>query len=570
MIQCRELLPQDGAAVARLEARFHDASLADPAENHIRWLQEAEDAGTNLSFGLFEGEELVGYLLCYGFEPSLFPEEGGEAIYIEDVTVDESHRTGLARLLKSFLRATALYFPEAALEAHAVTSVRDTWHRHEGMWQRMGYREHRTRATDEILNGETRHVIRWNPMERGKDRTARILDRLPAHEVSVDGTSWTVKLVQKEEDWAALEPVWDPLLLATPEHTVFQSYRYQRMWWRHFGDESELFIGVVVREGEVVGIAPMRLHDVRRHGRDLRELTFIGSRWEVDRPQFLVSSEPERLTRVFARFLASQQSRWDIADLYEQRSRSPVTTALIEELRAAGLLVGTVRDSDCAYLAFQGTYQEFLAGKSQKFRKNLKASARRLAEIGPVECRVHESLPAVSERLEHYRQLERRSWKDAEGAGVARSDTYFAFYQDMAETFGRDGSFVIRELSAGDRPVAATFGLSFDGVYYSLQITHDRELDRCSPGTYLESLEFEECFRRGYREYEFLGGFLSNKLRWTSTFRFTTQVHVYRRTPRLSLMFLLHFVIKPRVKELIRPFMKSWPKKLPAEDEPVA
>jgi hypothetical protein len=70
----------------------------------------------------------------------------------------------------------------------------------------------------------------------------------------------------------------------------------------------------------------------------------------------------------------------------------------------------------------------------------------------------------------------------------------------------------------------------------------------------------EECFSRGNREYEFLGGFLNNKSRWTSTFRLTKQLHIYRPTPRFTLMYWMFYRIKPWVKERIRPYMKSWQK----------
>jgi hypothetical protein len=98
----------------------------------------------------------------------------------------------------------------------------------------------------------------------------------------------------------------------------------------------------------------------------------------------------------------------------------------------------------------------------------------------------------------------------------------------------------------------------FDGVYYSLQIAHDREADRCSPGTYLEALEIQECFGLGYREYEFLGGFLNNKSRWTTTHRHTTHLRVFRRSPFFIALYLVSCRLKPWVKELIRPYMKSW------------
>jgi CelD/BcsL family acetyltransferase involved in cellulose biosynthesis len=133
----------------------------------------------------------------------------------------------------------------------------------------------------------------------------------------------------------------------------------------------------------------------------------------------------------------------------------------------------------------------------------------------------------------------------------------------MAERFAKRRAFVVRTLTVDGKPVAGTFGLVHDGVFYSLQIAHDSELSRCSPGTYLEALEMEQCFRDGLREYEFLGGFLNNKSRWTSTFRFTTQLHVHRRTPLFLALHAVVFGLKPRIKALVRPYMKSWRRPLP-------
>jgi CelD/BcsL family acetyltransferase involved in cellulose biosynthesis len=183
-----------------------------------------------------------------------------------------------------------------------------------------------------------------------------------------------------------------------------------------------------------------------------------------------------------------------------------------------------------------------------------------LRELGALEYRTYDTPADVRAALERYGELETRSWKDREGVGVSRDADYFSFYQEMVEAFAASGAFMVRMLRAGGRDVAGTFGLLFDGIYYSLQIAHDREFDRCSPGTYLESLEIETCFGQGYKEYEFLGGFLTNKSRWTSTYRRTTNLYVLRRTPFFKLLHLWLFRIKPWIKELIRPFMRSWHK----------
>jgi CelD/BcsL family acetyltransferase involved in cellulose biosynthesis len=178
--------------------------------------------------------------------------------------------------------------------------------------------------------------------------------------------------------------------------------------------------------------------------------------------------------------------------------------------------------------------------------------------MGEVRYQMWNTEPDVLERLEAYKLIEARSWKAGEGVGVSRNTDYYAFYRDLAQVFGKKGQFAIRMLTVDGKPIAGTFGLEYDRIYYSLQIVHDREFSRCSPGTYLEALEMEECFGRGYREYEFLGGFLNNKSRWTRSSRATTQLHVYQPKPRFMALYVLLFRIKPLVKELVRPFMKSW------------
>ena len=264
------------------------------------------------------------------------------------------------------------------------------------------------------------------------------------------------------------------------------------------------------------------------------------------------------MLRALVGLLAHRADRWDICDLHEQITDSPNLQCLEDAFRSAGYMIGRTQDSNCPYLVFEGTWQQFLSGKSQTFRKNLKTAARRLKEGGELQYQTWNTEPEVSAQLEIYREIEARSWKAGEGVGISRNTDYYGFYRDLAQLFGKKGLFSIRMLSVDGKAIAGTFGLEYDGVYYSLQIVHDREFSRCSPGTYLEALEMEECFKRGYREYEFLGGFLNNKSRWTQSSRQTTQLHVYQPKPRLVALYVLLFRIKPLVKELVRPFMKSW------------
>jgi CelD/BcsL family acetyltransferase involved in cellulose biosynthesis len=561
MIHVRDLEPDDAGAIARLEARLHHGSVIDTAAVHRERLEEAIAEDVNLSLGAFVDRTLVGYVLCYGFEPTSLPDHQGEVLYIEDVAVEPRYRRLLGRLLNRFADEVRTYFRDVGVEAHCLESVLATWRTHDAWLATTGFALQSATRTGEVLAGEDRYVLRWAFRgSTGPADPARTLKKLATTPVVVAGRTFGVKVIRRESQWASLDGIWDRLLLAMPEHTVFQSYRYQRLWWKHFGGDSELLIVLILEGDEIVGIAPLRTSIEKVYGRYRREIDFIGSRWEVDRPSLLFPKDFGALTEALARFL-SARVQWDVCHFYEQPSSSDSLHGLTEAFRKAGALIGQERDSDCPYLRLAGTWPELLATKSQKFRKNLKASRRRMQESGELSYTSYDSAPDVDEQLQIYRRIEEQSWKDEERVGVARSHLYFRFYEDMAKEFAASRDFVIRILRIGDRAVAGTFGLVFDGTFYSLQITHDGEFDRCSPGTYLESLEIEECFARGYREYDFLGGFLSNKSRWTSTYRYTTELHVYRRSVYFAMLHLLLFRIRPWVKELIRPFMKSWPQR---------
>jgi CelD/BcsL family acetyltransferase involved in cellulose biosynthesis len=561
MMHLRELTPDDAPAIALIESARHQRVLADGADSHRVYLTDALADGVNLSFGAFDGDRLVGYLLCYGFEPAECPGETGHVLYVEDYAVLPSYRRVAPPLLKRFAEEARKHFPGVPLEAHSVNSVVQLWEKHVEFGRRIGFDLSRHELTGEVIGGQTRHLVRWEPIA-GFDPAARdlaqLLEKLPRHDMELDGVPYALHVLHQEADWTALQTVWDDLLLATPEHTVFQSYAYQRLWWRHFGSDNELFIVLILRDGVIRGIAPLQIQAVKYHGRYCRHLSFIGSRWEVDRPTFLFPGDASGLLRVLVALLAHLADKWNVCELHEQVTGSEPLRILEEAFRAAGYLVARTPDSNCPYLAIAGTWQEFLMGKSQTFRKNLKTAARRLRSAGEVQYRVYDTPATTREQLDVYRDIEGRSWKSAEGVGVSRSEDYFEFYREMADAFGSRRGFVIRILTVNEQPVAGTFGLEFDGIYYSLQIAHDREFSRSSPGTYLEGLEMEECFGRGYREYEFLGGFLNNKSRWTTTFRYTTQLHVFRRTPFFRALHLFHFRVKPWVKDLIRPYMKSW------------
>jgi hypothetical protein len=250
-------------------------------------------------------------------------------------------------------------------------------------------------------------------------------------------------------------------------------------------------------------------------------------------------------------YLSDHRQDWDLLQIFEQQKGESLDV-MKQAFRDSGLWLGDKESSLCYYLDCTEPWDEFLASKSRKFRKNLRAAGRKLEKQGGLQYRVYRKWSDIEEQIGVYREIERRSRKEADGVGIASSAESLAFYYSIAEAFAEKDSFCMRVLTLDDKPIVATFGIYFDKVFYSLQITHDLAYSNASPGTYLELLELEECYGEDdCKLYDFLGSFVSNKSRLSSTKRLTESLHVYQRNPALTLVYAMHFIIEPRIKVLL-------------------
>jgi hypothetical protein len=316
-----------------------------PAE-HRRCLADAQAGGVSLSYGLFDGDRPVGHLICCGFKPTIFPGETGESLYVRHLAVLPRYRRMVPRLIRRFGLEARRTFPGSAIEAHTGEGALRTWRSHSVMLARGGYALTRHLDSGEMLNGEIRYLVRWQPIpdwEPELPAIEQLAARAQGHAVEVDGVRYETAVLTEERDWEMLSTVWDRLVLAAPDHAVFQIYEYQRRWWRHVGRDNELCIVLLVRDGEVQGIAPLQIETVKVTGRWCRRLTFIGSRLEAERPRLLFPVDDGRLARALVAALAARPDRWDIGDFHGEIADSDTRAALESAFRSAGYLVSRTR-----------------------------------------------------------------------------------------------------------------------------------------------------------------------------------------------------------------------------------
>jgi CelD/BcsL family acetyltransferase involved in cellulose biosynthesis len=239
---------------------------------------------------------------------------------------------------------------------------------------------------------------------------------------------------------------------------------------------------------------------------------------DILRPTMLFPpAERPRLFASLTRYLAANANQWDVLELDELADTDAVIDSAREVAASMQWLYRETPFHPCPSLDLASrTWSSYFGERSTKLRKNMRAAERRLEEVGTVGLQVYRTPAEIARGFETFRALALASWKHGARIGMASDPRYDEFYADLLGVFAERNGARVLVLTASGTPVAATLAMIFDNVYYSLQIVHDEVYARCSPGTLLEARELEALFVEGVVErYEFMGGALSNKLRWT-------------------------------------------------------
>lgn len=518
-------------------------------------LDEACRTGRSLSAMLLHGDRIVGCLLAVREirreQPASATAPPYDLVRIEDFAVEPRHRHGASLLL---LRLAAVYRERGDLDAlpvHLRCTPRD------GaallvrrIWTRLGFL---ATTSDDPVHGATHSVVLRPAVRTPAARRTQLREHLQnCHEYTSRSGSVTVGVIATRRGWDALEPHWNALVEATPDATVFQTYEFLRSWWSHVGWGNELMLLVALREEGPAAILPLQMDPRHWLGVEFRTVSCLGDPPDSDRPRLLCEPGDTELAGIMARDLLARAPAWDELVLAEQSMTDPFVHALRAQGAAAGLHVRLGALARAPRVRIEGRWEDYLCGRSRALRKSLKRRRRNLDAQGHVDYRCIRADGSDPTPFDHYLEVERASWKQGTGIGALRDAQATALYRETVTRLARACTVEFRFLRLDGRAVAATFGVTWRGVWYSLHIAHDRTLDECSPGVLLTAMELEDGFSsRHYRVFDFLSGALTNKTSWATDTVVTRDLHVMRTGPACSTFYLIYFLCKPAVKQLV-------------------
>lgn len=133
-------------------------------------------------------------------------------------------------------------------------------------------------------------------------------------------------------------------------------------------------------------------------------------------------------------------------------------------------------------------------------RKTFRRAKNKLAEIGSVDLKLHQSADAIARALDTFLRLEAASWKGEEGTACASNRRDEQFIREVVAGLAASGNVLISELTAGDRVAASALNFTAGTALFAFKIGWDGELAHTSPGV-LHEVELLHASQQRLRDF---------------------------------------------------------------------
>lgn len=349
---------------------------------------------------------------------------------------------------------------------------------------------------------------------------------------------------------------WNELVLSMQLPSVFCTWEWMTLWWKHFGHSYRPLLLLIFKGEVLVGILPLALRTmiIEDGVTPGRALTLWGSiDLHSDHLDIIAGVEDaENCLDAALRFLGRDFRGWDVLHLSHVSEES----CIFRTIRAGkGPLKADFQNvSVSPYIAIAADHgfeiDNYLKSLGRKRRQHTRREMKNLYEKDKVAYMRSDPAddPACVEVLfELHESRSRAKGQETTFSGKKLMD----FHAETARIFGQQGWLRLRFLKNGDAPLAAMYCFSFAGRWLFYQSGLDPKWRTKSAGSVLLYSAIEEAFKEHADEFDFLRGSEAYKDTWTGRHRGLWDVRIYNST-LAGLLFKGSYRLRSILKGMIK------------------
>lgn len=340
-----------------------------------------------------------------------------------------------------------------------------------------------------------------------------------------------ISVVSECAGFEALCPDWEALSACARRASIFTTWQWQFLWWKHYGADRPLRILVARLDGQVVGIAPWYVQTVRVLAvipvRVLRPVGTGGDTAPDDLDPLLAPGHEHDVAAALARHLA-QVDGWDVASVTDLDGDDVFASALTTALAPGCARVRRLPLVRISWARLPATWDDYLAGLSRERRYTVRNTRRKFFALPQARFFVHEGEAGLDPLIDRLIELHHQRWAARAESHAFSSPAYVDFHRAVMHACLARHQLRLYGLEAQGNIVALLYCYRHrEGIYY-FQGGFDPQLARLHPGAVLMGCAIEHAIGEGAQVFDMLRGEYRYKTEWAHETRTTVGIEALR------------------------------------------
>lgn len=358
--------------------------------------------------------------------------------------------------------------------------------------------------------------------------------------------SYRISIIDSVSGMAEMAKPWNGLLVESRSNTIFLTWEWLYTWAEcYIRSDRRLFIILVHKDHELIGIAPWCICHVRGYGLSLKQVEFLGipETGSDYLDVFTKRGKEKEVAYQIYHFLKTSTSLWDSVALRDMASDSLFLLHLKNRMEEDGKYTELQYGSYCPSVSLPRTVDAFKSGLSSNRRQQFSRHLRLLAREGDVVHRVQLAQDA-GRALNELRPLYEQRWGDADGL--------FRFLEKFISRTEATNVVQFDFLQVAGRNIAGLLHLRYGDTLSMYVMGIDHSFDKSiSVGNILVGLSIEKAIADGFSNYDFLRGQEDYKFHWSNDGKSAVHLTWYGQKPA-PLLRMVGECAKSIVKVLVR------------------
>jgi CelD/BcsL family acetyltransferase involved in cellulose biosynthesis len=361
-----------------------------------------------------------------------------------------------------------------------------------------------------------------------------------------------IEIITDRAGFEALREPWAQLQERVTATSVFMTWEWQFLWWKHYGDGQALRLVVVRHAGVVTGILPLYLQN-RRVLRlvPVKILRNVGTGGDTA-PDYLDPlidpAHAEEIANLLAQQVLGSTLAYDQLKLADFDPASPFAKALRAQL---GPKDAARRESVSARISFiplPASWDAYLETLHRDRRNVVRRFRRKLEALPAARFFTWQDPKTLDSAIDRLIELHLMRWTDRSDSHAFSSQAYIGFHREVMHACLEKGWLRLFCIEAEGQIMAMLYCYRYRDRMYYFQGGFDPGMSKLRPGLVMMGHAIEQAILEGAGVYDMLRGEYDFKTQWAKEKHDTVQIAFSRNTPG-GLTWHLRTEVLPALKK---------------------